>query len=66
MPTDHERIVSSSSVFAPLCADCRYFRLVALPSGRSRALCSLTGEKLAKQGAPLCEFCEARGGDNAA
>lgn len=48
------------------CAGCRFFRLVPLPSGRSRAVCAFTGEKLARQGAPLCDFRQAQEGDDAA
>ncbi len=47
------------------CSACRFFRLVPLPSGRNRAVCSFSGEKLAKQGAPLCEFRQSKGAADA-
>ena len=37
------------------CAACAYFRVVPLPSGRVRKLCTLSGEKLTAAGR-LCEF----------
>lgn len=39
-----------------ICASCRYFKLVPVPSGRIRHLCRFTGEKLSAGGNPLCEF----------
>lgn len=39
-----------------LCADCAYFRVVKLPSGGIRHLCTFLGDKLPKAGHPLCTF----------
>lgn len=66
MPTDREHAVSFTPAPASPCVTCRFFRLVPLPSGRNRAVCSFSGEKLAKQGVPLCVFRQVPGGGDAA
>lgn len=44
-----------------LCADCAYFKLVRLPSGGIRHLCTFFGDRLPKAGRSLCTFRQ--GGD---
>lgn len=60
--------VSSTPNHAPsagqacLCAPCRYFKVVLLPTGKVRNLCAFTGERLDAGGEPLCEFRHVEGG----
>lgn len=61
-----ERKQVHASVSAAPCVDCRFFRLVLLPSGRFRRVCSFTGDKLPHEGAPRCDFWQRQGGDDAA
>ena len=47
---------------ACLCAPCRYFKVVLLPTGKVRNLCAFTGERLDAGGESLCEFRHVEGG----
>lgn len=51
--SDHATPARSSQ--SECCANCQFFRRVALPSGRDRLLCQLTGEKL-RSAAGWCDL----------
>lgn len=53
--SDHSKFMQAVQRCYP-CTSCAYLRLVTLPAGGFRKVCSFTGNKLPCAGKPLCEF----------